>query len=93
MTYLGPLDVSHLEFQDGRQQKSLFCPYIFDLIHAKYDFISLFVLRNAISISKFIIWESQCLLRILTLTLFIKVMRFMRLLCCALENALMQKMA
>ena len=42
MTYLGSLDVSHLEFQDGRQQKSLFCPDTFDLIHAKYDLNSLF---------------------------------------------------
>ena len=42
MTYLGPLNVNHLEFQDGRQQKSLFCPYTLDLIHAKYDLISLF---------------------------------------------------
>ena len=75
MTYLGPLDVSHLEFQNGQQQKSLFCPYIFDLIHAKYDYISLFVLGNAIFISKNIIWENQCLLRMSILTLFIKVMR------------------
>ena len=54
MTYLGPLDVSHLKFKDGRMQKSLLCPYIFDLIHAKYDYISLFVLGNAIFISEFI---------------------------------------
>ena len=86
------MHVSHLEFQDGRQQKSLFCPYIFDLIHAKYDFISLFVLRNAIFISEFIIWEYRCLLWMSILTMFIKVMRLMRLLCCVLENALMQKM-
>ena len=50
-----------------------------------------FFLRKAIFISEFIIWENECLLRMSILTLFIKVMRFMRLLCCALENALMQK--
>ena len=90
MIYLGPLDLSHLEFQDGRQQKSLFCPYIFDSIHARYEYISLFVLGNAIFISEFIIWEDHCLLRMSILTLFIKVMR---LLCCVLQNALMQIMA
>ena len=73
MIYLGPLDVSHLEFQYGRQQKSLFCPYIFDMIHARYDYISLFVLGNAIFISEFIIWENNCLLRMSILTLIIKV--------------------
>ena len=68
MTYLESLDVSHLEFQDGRQQKSLFCPYIFELIHANYDSVSLFVLRNAIFISEFIIWKNQCLLWMSILT-------------------------
>ena len=43
MTYLESLDVSHLEFQDGRQQKSLFCPYIFELIHAMILFLCLFL--------------------------------------------------
>ena len=52
-----------------------------------------FVLRKAIFISEFIIWENECLLRMSILTLFIKVMIFRRLLCCALEIALMQKMA
>ena len=57
MTYLGPYDVGHLEFQDGRQDKTYFFPNNFYLILAKYDFISLFILRNAIFISTFIIWE------------------------------------
>ena len=81
MTYLGPKDVSHLEFQDGRQDKSKFFPNIFYLILAKYDFISLFILRNAIFISKFVIWGNNCLLRMSILTLFNKEMSFMRLLC------------
>ena len=93
MTYLGPLDVSHLEFQDGRQQKSLFCPYTLDLIHANMILFLCFVLRKAIFISDFIIWENERLLRMSFLTLFNKVMRFRRLLCCALEIALIQKMA
>ena len=52
-----------------------------------------FVLRKAIFISEFIIWENECLLRMSILTLLIKVMIFRRLLCRALEIALMQKMA
>ena len=62
----------------------------FILIHARYDYISLFVLGNAIFNSEFIIWENHCLLRMSILTFFIKVMR---LLCCVLQNALIQKIA
>ena len=48
-----------------------------------------FVRRNAFFISEFIIWENVCLQKMSILTLFIKVMRFRRSLCCVLEIALM----
>ena len=82
-----------LNYKMADSRNLYFVLIFFDLIHAKCDFISRFVLRNAIFISEFIIWEYQCLLWMSSLTLFIKVMRLMRLLYCVLENALMQKMA
>ena len=67
----------------------------FDLIHAKCDFISLFVLRNAIFISEFIICEYVTIFVIMSSVDvnpdFLHQSNEIRLLCSVLENALMQE--